>query len=599
MSNTHGDVLHFAPACPLNIFESSGLHKYYSDVNTNDVEGKGEGKGSMERRNVAKEEWVARMSQSLSYPMVRGDSHQSRVDERTDPQIVHNEQRAGSPRYLDRLFCIVQVTPLHCFTPSTEGSPESNKSPTRRERERERKESGAALSDDSDCPRPLSYQVMMPLSDPCMSELVHAVLCAKEGSTTRARDALQLLPDQARYRISRTPALNDSNSSRSSPRAQHGCHPSEDHLDLDATNLYLKHKYVLLKGSEVSSDSNVQLEDNNFFYFVQLDVGTDHNESGIADIAYSENEERYDDELLRHLLLLSTGNPLTVRDQIASPSPAASPCHPQRDSSLKTASEILNLGSLQLSLPPGETSDATAEIDARVRGKIKSCDVALVVPSKKWDTTVLSTLCRWRSCLCEAKADSSHLCPYHAEIKSFLDRRASANSLSESVKYLPRKIPNLVSSGSFLENVLGSAIDSRKDLTMIRAASTLLQELWDGKLKATLRSFLSKTAHDMRSKRRLESIAANAIGSQQCGKASAEVTAGDESDRRRMSNTTSRPSPLSDRRTSHDAVLLSPKGTGRRQNRSRGEDRLSCAVMPSVPTTPVWAAWKDRHLLER
>ena len=38
------------------------------------------------------------------------------------------------------------------------------------------------------------------------------------------------------------------------------------------------------------------------------------------------------------------------------------------------------------------------------------------------------------------------------------------------------------------------ALDNKRDLTMIRAASTLLQELWDGKLKATLRSFVKKTA---------------------------------------------------------------------------------------------------------
>ena len=37
-------------------------------------------------------------------------------------------------------------------------------------------------------------------------------------------------------------------------------------------------------------------------------------------------------------------------------------------------------------------------------------------------------------------------------------------------------------------------LDNKRDLTMIRAASTLLQELWDGKLKATLRSFVKKTA---------------------------------------------------------------------------------------------------------
>jgi hypothetical protein len=603
VSTTEGNVLHFAPACPLNIFESSGLHKYYSDVHTYDVEEVGAGKGNTERGNATKEEWVSRMRNSLSYPVNIGESHRSRVDRSTDPPSNHSERGSGSgsPWYLDRLFCIVQVTPLHSFTPKSEDIPEGKHSPTKRERGGERKGEGegTALSDDSDCPRPrpLSYQVMMPLSDPCMSELVRAVLCAEEPSVARSLDALQLLPDHACCRISHTPTHDESLSPRSSPRAHDHCHPSEHHPD--AANLDLDHKYVLLKGSEMPSDPYVQPEDNNFFYFVQLDVGNESNKSGISDAGSSESEGRSDEELLRHLLLLSTGSPLAVLDQTASPSPAASPCHPLKDSSHKTASEILNLGSLQLSLPT-EASAAITDTDACVRSKIRSGEVVLVGQSKRWDSTVLSTLCRWRSCLCEARADGSHLCPYHAELKSFLDRRASSNTLSESLKYMPRKIPNMVTSGSFLENVLGSAIDSRKDLTMIRAASTLLQELWDGKLKATLRSFLSKTAHDMRSKRRLESIVAAAIASQQGGKASSDVAAGGEIDRRRrMSNTTGRPPQQSDKKPPQDTALSNPKGTGRRHDRSRGEDRISCAVMPPMPLSPLWAAWKDRDLLER
>jgi hypothetical protein len=42
------------------------------------------------------------------------------------------------------------------------------------------------------------------------------------------------------------------------------------------------------------------------------------------------------------------------------------------------------------------------------------------------------------------------------------------------------------------------------DLSMIRSASLLLQELWDGKLKITLKSFEKKIIYDMKLKKRIE-----------------------------------------------------------------------------------------------
>jgi hypothetical protein len=93
-----------------------------------------------------------------------------------------------------------------------------------------------------------------------------------------------------------------------------------------------------------------------------------------------------------------------------------------------------------------------------------------------------------------------YLCNYHSQLKKFLDEKAvvlakgSKNVVSESTKYLPKKAPNLASIVS----------EVKKDLVLIRAASTLLLELWDGKLHATVKSFLKKTIADLGIRRRLE-----------------------------------------------------------------------------------------------
>lgn len=125
----------------------------------------------------------------------------------------------------------------------------------------------------------------------------------------------------------------------------------------------------------------------------------------------------------------------------------------------------------------------------------------------KWDPAVLSTLCRWRACLCEASKESpsKYLCKYHAQLGHFLDEKSQAlakggkNVTSESAKYLPKRAPNLSTITS----------EVKKDLVLIRAASTLLQELWDGKLHATVKSFLKKTISDLGIRRRLELALAN------------------------------------------------------------------------------------------
>lgn len=127
------------------------------------------------------------------------------------------------------------------------------------------------------------------------------------------------------------------------------------------------------------------------------------------------------------------------------------------------------------------------------------------------DVPLLSTVCRWRSCLSEACAESGtkYLCSYHQVLKDFLDgpdnnpqqgggkskkNSVSANNVKESSKYISKKA---------IMNYSSDTIN--RDLKIMRNASTLIQELWDGKLAATVQSFAQKTCVDIGIRKRLES----------------------------------------------------------------------------------------------
>ncbi len=114
------------------------------------------------------------------------------------------------------------------------------------------------------------------------------------------------------------------------------------------------------------------------------------------------------------------------------------------------------------------------------------------------DLSILSTVCRWRSCLAESCKESSskYLCRHHFNMKHFLDNASKLkdkNGSKESSKFLPKK-------GS----ITISPDNGDRDLQVIRGSSTLMQELWDGKLKATVNSFTHKTCVDLEVRRRLE-----------------------------------------------------------------------------------------------
>lgn len=142
---------------------------------------------------------------------------------------------------------------------------------------------------------------------------------------------------------------------------------------------------------------------------------------------------------------------------------------------------------------------------------------ASTLKSNIWDTNLFSTLCKWRSCSAESCSESGtkYLCRYHLELKIFLDNTPQSNEnitkgigTKESHKYLPKKV-----SAALLAAL---ATNPAKDIDAIKSISSLIQELWDGKLKSTLLSFSMKTGQDCSLKRRMETINQNlAIASSQ------------------------------------------------------------------------------------
>ena len=88
-------------------------------------------------------------------------------------------------------------------------------------------------------------------------------------------------------------------------------------------------------------------------------------------------------------------------------------------------------------------ADGTTVSSAAIKGDARSSKKS----PRKWDEAILGSVCRWRSCLCEAEvynkssnsageaingnSNTQFLCRYHASLCKFLDDRA-ANSASAS-----------------------------------------------------------------------------------------------------------------------------------------------------------------------
>ena len=111
---------------------------------------------------------------------------------------------------------------------------------------------------------------------------------------------------------------------------------------------------------------------------------------------------------------------------------------------------------------------------------------------QQWHQALLSNICRWRSCLCDALDSKRTLCQYHTEIRSFLDSRqqltSKLNHVLESSKYLPRKPAEL--SEDEMKRIKSSlSLQQEYDYNTMRAASTLINEIFDGNLRSTVQSF--------------------------------------------------------------------------------------------------------------
>ena len=123
------------------------------------------------------------------------------------------------------------------------------------------------------------------------------------------------------------------------------------------------------------------------------------------------------------------------------------------------------------------------------------------------DVPILSTVCRWRSCLSESCPESGNkfLCKYHQELRIFLDGpdvpQGGGKSAKKNANTAPKESSKYISKKSMMNY---SSDTVNRDLKMMRNASTLIQELWDGKLAATVQSFAQKTCVDMGMRKRLE-----------------------------------------------------------------------------------------------
>jgi hypothetical protein len=447
------------------------------------------------------------------------------------------------------------------------------------------------------------FYVMVPLSDTCMRELAKCVLPLSESIQSSSSDILQLLPDRA---CSRAYDLDDLQAEDSS--GGQSCHQD------------LEHKYVIISKSDLLQqtskesigkwDENSETDGCEAFYFIQISdrkVTSDAGRIGSADAGLGE------DELLRLLLANRVvADTYGQADEVIASSAMkdcnARPCcsDASRLLSAHHPSQVPHT-TLQKHADKQE-SVAGKRIDHRDKGEEK-----LEARAKEHHPSVLSSLCWWRSCQSEASSTTSNLCAYHSDLKSFLDRDAVTSSTSTStsnssangassdaLKYLPRRVSTLpcapTSSTVVPEASLEQHNESYRDYFMIRAASPLLQELGEGKLKSTIRSFIRRSGEEMRCKRRLEAAAAAASNcrlqlftdSQELQKRIKPLL---QTNPRQQTVSTRSPSSGTWTETG-TARLVEPHGAGT-------SPAQSFIAMPSLPPSAVWVKWKNENLLMR
>jgi hypothetical protein len=111
--------------------------------------------------------------------------------------------------------------------------------------------------------------------------------------------------------------------------------------------------------------------------------------------------------------------------------------------------------------------------------------------------------CDWRSCLAVLdQVSESRLCHFHQVVKNFVDNSmVQRGNIPNSTKFLPKKV-----SKDSLISKSASSSQMKLDLKLLRSSSTLLHEIWDGRLKNTISSFIRKAENELSTKYFLQSI---------------------------------------------------------------------------------------------
>ena len=551
--------MHFAPACALNLVETKGFQDILNSRCPAMPVFDPETTVPTEEETY---EWAAKVTASASYPDIQN----------VFPTLLKKakEDRTDADYFLERLFCLVLLTPV----PSI-GSLACN--------------AGTVGHRDP-------YQIMMPLSDPCMRELLTISLPSMEpfrGNRQYIQNILQMLPDHAGYRYSEYQCA----------LPKHRFRSDEDVSKERSQVTSLNHKYYLLPGAELcDNDASSLVASNNSFYLVQLDddsTSITHSDDEIHPNQFDSVQQ--EDKILSGVLSKLAGD---IQE-------SSCPTKLHRGLSSNSLLEIQTKRSLNERQETQMSTLFASGANLRSLSEDGGAQVGLNAP-KKWDITILSSLCRWRSCLCEGSRNSPFLCSYHSELKSFLDIRSFSNTQSDAAKFLPRKNPpsSYATTSSSSSPNLSAAASSlcRRDLTSIRAASTLLQELWDGKLKSTIKTFLKKTTHDMRFKIRLQTASLKTIVENE------KFPFGHSPEKSSLINTGSRAAGDSckPRKTSVSSKTLRlpkqpgdptlamyPDSRGANFQAFRFNFSLSLVTMPLIPGDPPWAVWKCKELFDR
>jgi hypothetical protein len=185
--------------------------------------------------------------------------------------------------------------------------------------------------------------------------------------------------------------------------------------------------------------------------------------------------------------------------------------------------------------------------------------------------------CEWRSCLsCVSQSSSktTPLCEFHSKLKEFIDVTmvSSSSKSKNSTKFLPKSIPDINNlntpakpdtSNNENNTTLSIATQTKKDLKMLRSSSILIQEIWDGRLKNTINTFISKTIQELNCKHFISNLQQNHF----------------------LLNSLSQMTALPVSLNSNDSAVTVPSC-------------LSKLFSPSVLQSPTWMLWKDRERYE-